>query len=69
MLKSPPYHINEIEKDKEYVAKKLEITVSELDGFLSLPRSYYTDYKNWDFLISYANKARNFFKEYANSNR
>ncbi len=46
ILKIPPYNSLELEKDKEYLSKKLAINIVELDSILNLPPKTYKDYPN-----------------------
>jgi N-acetyl sugar amidotransferase len=46
ILKLPPYKENEIERDKEYIAKKLGIEIQELNRIIELPGKYYYEYPN-----------------------
>lgn len=41
-----PYDINEIENDKKYICKKLNISMDELEKIIKLPNKYYYDYPN-----------------------
>jgi N-acetyl sugar amidotransferase len=45
-LRSKPYDPVEIEEDKKYIAKKLDVTNEELDDILKLPAKWYWDYPN-----------------------
>ncbi len=46
ILKNPPYDPDEMEQDKEYVAKKLGITAKEFDRIIALPNKKPDDYRN-----------------------
>ncbi len=48
LLGQPLYDPHELEEDKTYIAKKLRISVEELDVFSTPPGKDYTEYKNWD---------------------
>ena len=49
ILAKPPYDDpRELQRDMEYVAKKLRISVDELQGFIDAPNRMYSDYPNWD---------------------
>lgn len=52
LLELPLYEDNELKHDKAYVAKKLSISVQELDAFLTLPKRSYHEYRNWDFRVA-----------------
>ncbi len=45
-LETPPYNELNIEKEKDYIAKKLEITREELNRIIRLPGKYYYEYPN-----------------------
>lgn len=45
-LEEPPYDSELIERDFEYIANKLAISVDELRGYLELPKRYFWDYRN-----------------------
>lgn len=47
-LAKPLYDANELREDKYYIAKKLGITVEQLDGYVSSPGHDYSEYSNWD---------------------
>ena len=60
-----PYDIKDIKRDKEYVCKKLELSISEFDEILKKPVRSYKDYKTYDNIkkhlepiISYLKKAK-----------
>ncbi|TMI66454.1 MAG: N-acetyl sugar amidotransferase [Bacteroidetes bacterium] len=45
-LKAPAYNEEEIQKEKDYIAKKLSISREELENIISLPGKYYFEYPN-----------------------
>lgn len=45
-LKAPIYDEAEMEKEKEYIAKKLSINKAELNSIIELPGKYYKEYPN-----------------------
>ena len=47
-LQKPLYDEIELSQDKAYIAKKLEISVDELDGFTYEKGLHYSQYANWD---------------------
>ena len=51
VLKKPPYDPEHMEQDKEYVAKKLGITVQKFDEIIEGPKHIPSDYKNSMWLI------------------
>jgi N-acetyl sugar amidotransferase len=48
-LNEPLYNQLELKNDMDFVAKKLNISVAELNEFINSPCKHYSDYKNWDF--------------------
>ena len=51
MLKKPPYDPDQMQQDKEYVAKKLGISVQEFDAIIDGPNHTPADYKNSMWMI------------------
>lgn len=51
-LKTPPFDEATVTQEFEYVATKLGITVSELQGYLDAPNKSYKDYKSQDSIYS-----------------
>jgi N-acetyl sugar amidotransferase len=47
-LQKPLYDEIELSQDKAYIAKKLEISVDELDRFTYKKGTHYSEYTNWD---------------------
>jgi hypothetical protein len=47
-LQKPLYDEIELTQDKSYIAKKLEISVDELDRFTYEKGTHYSEYANWD---------------------
>lgn len=45
IIKTPPFSARKIVFDKEYIAKKLKLSVADLDSFLNLPIVSYKAYK------------------------
>lgn len=56
-LKTPPYDEESLEREFEFVANKLEITVQELKDYLHLPKKTFKDYKSQDFIYNIGAKA------------
>jgi N-acetyl sugar amidotransferase len=50
-LRHPAYSAQEVEKDKEFIAAKLRISVAELMSYHSMPLKTYKDYKNQEDLF------------------
>ena len=51
ILSQPPYDPEQMELDKEYVAKKMGITVEEFDKILTQPNKTPRDYRNQMWII------------------
>lgn len=51
MLKVPPYDINTIDNEFEYIATKLGITVKELRKYHEMPLKWFRDYKNEEWMF------------------
>lgn len=51
ILSQPPYDPDQMELDKEYVAKKMGITAEEFDRIIAQPNRTPTDYKNQMWMI------------------
>lgn len=51
ILKHPAYDPEQMELDKEYVAKKMGITVEEFDEIIAQPNKTPADYKNQMWII------------------
>ena len=45
-LKSKPYELAKVEREKQYISKKLQISEDEFERILSLPPKWYWDYPN-----------------------
>lgn len=48
ILSEPLYEPDELVRDKEYLCKKLRITLDEFEGLMNLPARSYKDFPNWD---------------------
>ena len=55
-LKKLPYNPETVEADKEFVAKKYNITVEELNSYLNLPPKTYKDFPNEKGLVDFVTK-------------
>ena len=55
-LAKPPYPLEEVEKDYEYIASKLRIEVEELKKFHAMPIKSYKNYKNQEFLFTFGSR-------------
>ena len=56
LLKKQPLTNDEIKTEKEFVASKLKISISELENFFNLPKKTYRDYKNQELLYNFGSK-------------
>ena len=56
-LKVPAYDPDTIEHDFEYIANKLEISITELNSYLNAPNKTYRDYKNQQMVYDIGAKA------------
>jgi nuclear transport factor 2 (NTF2) superfamily protein len=56
-LNNPPYDLNKIEEEFEYVANKLGISVEELQSYHKMPLKWFRDYKNQEWLFDLGAKA------------
>ncbi len=50
----------DLNQDKDYVSKKLDISQSELDSFLFLPKRNYDQFKNWSKYMTIGSKINKF---------
>ena len=63
-LKSKPFDLSEIEKEKRYISKKLGVSKDEFERILSLPAKWYWDHPNDDEKLRFIyNTYRVHFKE------
>lgn len=51
-LQEPAYPMEEVEKDYDFIASKMRISVDELKKYHSMPIKSYKDYKNQEFLFT-----------------
>lgn len=55
-LANTPYNENEVNEMLEYVAKKLDLTSTELESIINNENRNYNDYKSYDYLLQYLTK-------------
>jgi len=55
-LQTNPYDTDQMEQDKEYIAKKLGISTEEFDEIIASPKKTPEDYKNMMWLIRFGVK-------------
>ncbi len=66
LLKKPGYSPEEVEKEKKFVAKKLDISCIELDEIIRLPSKSYRDYPNNEEKLEFSYRLyRKFFNKMA----
>ena len=58
-LQKPLYDEVELREDKAYIAKKLGITVDELEQLVNSPGHDYSEYPNWDVRYKFMLKVKN----------
>ena len=63
-LKKPLYEKIELQEDKIYIAKKLGISVIELDELIEKKGNHYSDYSNWDVYYKVLLKIKKFVKKF-----
>lgn len=62
-LEKPAYEPDEVEQEKRYIAKKLGISLADLEEIISAPPKYYWDYPNSDSRLTLLyNAYRRIFK-------
>lgn len=61
-IQNPLYNSTEIDSDKEYIAKKLGISVNELEDLIKHPNKSYLDYKSNEKLFRWGFLIRDYFK-------
>lgn len=52
-LKSKPYELAKVEREKQYISKKLQISEEEFERILNLPTKWYWDYPNDNKKLSF----------------
>lgn len=57
-LLKPLYDDSELREDKHYIAKKLGISVEQLDEYISSPGHDYSEYPNWDSRYSFMKRVQ-----------
>ena len=63
ILKKPSFKEDQVKSEKEYIAKKLGITLEEFEKIISLPPHWYSDYPNDEKWLGYVyNTYRKIFK-------
>jgi len=52
ILEQPLYDADELDRDREYVCRKLKISQEELQAFMDTPSRNYSDFANWSATYS-----------------
>ena len=55
-LKQDPYDLDEMQYDKDYVLKKIEMTKEEFEKWFLSPNKYYNDYPSYMYLLKTFNR-------------
>lgn len=64
ILEQPPFKQDKMQREKEYIAKKLGISLEEFDRIIELPPKWYTDYPNNEGKLKFIyNTYRKLFKK------
>lgn len=61
-MKQPVYEIENLQADKEFVAKKLGFKIDEFDELLNAPGRHYSEYKNQEWLLNLKNKLKKWLR-------
>ena len=61
LLERMPYNNNEIAEEKDYIARKLNISIGELNSILDGPIKTYKDYGNSEALFNFASRVKKTF--------
>jgi N-acetyl sugar amidotransferase len=51
ILEEPPYDLENIQQDFDYIAKKLNISIEDLKMFHEMPKKYYWDFRNMRYIF------------------
>ncbi len=62
-LRKTPYEHDELREDKMFIAKKLNISVQQLDNYLTYPKRSYLEYRNWDKMMRIGQKLKKFLSK------
>ena len=62
-LDKPLYDERELKDDLTYIAKKLQISIEELNGYISSPGRDYSEFKNWDGVYLALKKIQSFVEK------
>ena len=61
-LNKPLFNPLELEREKIFVSKKLQISLSQMDEFIKMPIAKAEDYPNWDIFYRLLQKLRTFLE-------
>lgn len=56
LLQNPSLQAHEIKNESEYIANKLDITLSELDSYYNAPNKTHRNYKNQEWMFNFGAK-------------
>jgi hypothetical protein len=59
-LNQPAYDLEDVEKDYDFIASKLRISVDELKKYHSMPIKSFRDYKNQEYLFTFGSRVMRF---------
>ena len=61
LLEEPLYEKNNLKFDKHYIAKKLGISIQELNNFINSKKTCHSSFKNWSIYFKIVNKLKNLY--------
>lgn len=61
-LNEPAYPLEDVEKDYDFIASKLRISVDELKKYHSMPIKSFKDYKNQEYLFTFGSRVMRFMR-------
>lgn len=67
-MQEPLYNYDDLNKDKQYVANKLGITIEELDEYTNSSGHHYTEFANWDRRYAILKKIQSIFSKILGKN-
>jgi len=67
-LTKPLYDENELREDKHYIAKKLGITVDQLDVYTCSPGHDYSEHPNWDAHYAFMKRVQSLISKFLGRN-
>lgn len=67
-LEKPLYNEQELSEDKHYIAKKLGITIDQLDEYTCAPNHDYSEYPNWDSRYAFMKRVQSIVSKIVGKN-